>query len=131
MPLYLRESDVESVLSPEDAVAAVEACFGRLARGEVENRPRFRLRLADGLLNVMAAADRELGVARLKTYSGLAAGGRFAVVLFAADRPELLAVIEADRLGRLRTGAASAVAAKYLPKPGARTPGLIGPGGPA
>jgi ornithine cyclodeaminase/alanine dehydrogenase-like protein (mu-crystallin family) len=128
MPLYLRESDVESLLSPEDAVAAVEACFARLARGEVENRPRFRLRLVDGLLNVMAAADLELGVAGVKTYAGFFAGARFTVVLFAADRPELLAVIEADRLGRLRTGAASAVAAKYLATPGARTLGLIGTG---
>jgi alanine dehydrogenase len=128
MPLYLRESDVESLLPPEDAVAAAEACFARLARGAVENRPRFRLRLTDGLLNVMAAADLELGVAGLKTYAGFAAGTRFVAVLVAADRPEVLAVIEADRLGRLRTGAASAVAAKYLAKPGARTLGLIGTG---
>src|SRR5919109_2541586 len=128
MPLYLRESDVESVLSPEDAVAAVDACFARLARGEVENRPRFRLRLADGLLNVMAAADRELGVAGLKTYAGFRAGARFVVVLFAADRPELLALIEADRLGQRRTGAASAVAARHLAKPGAKSLGLIGTG---
>ena len=128
MPLYLRESDVDTLLSPEDAVAAVESCFARMARGAVENRPRFRLRLADGLLNVMAAADLELGVAGLKTYTGFSAGARFAVVLFAADRPELLAVIEADRLGQLRTGAASAVAAKHLAREGARTLGLIGTG---
>ena len=37
---------------------------------------------------------------------------RFLVALFATDRPELLALIEADRLGQRRTGAASAVAAK-------------------
>jgi alanine dehydrogenase len=128
MPLFLRESDVEALLSPEDAVAAVEACFARIARGEVENRPRLRIPLVHGLLNVMAAADLGLDVAGLKTYAGFSEGARFAVVLFAADRPELLAVIEADRLGRLRTGAASAVAAKYLAKPGARTLGLIGTG---
>jgi alanine dehydrogenase len=128
MPLYLRESDVETLLSPEDAVVAVEACFARMARGRVENRPRFRIGLEDGLLNVMAAADLELGVAGLKTYAGFADGVRFVVVLFAADRPEVLALIEADRLGQLRTGAASAVAAKYLAKPSARTLGIIGTG---
>jgi alanine dehydrogenase len=128
MPLYLRESDVEALLSPEDAVAAVEACFARLARGRVENRPRFRLGLEGGLLNVMAAADLELGVAGLKTYAGFPDGASFVVVLFSADRPEVLALIEADRLGRLRTGAASAVAAKHLAKPGSRTLGLIGTG---
>jgi alanine dehydrogenase len=128
MPLYLRESDVEELLPPEDAVAAVEACFQRLARGEVENRPRFRLGLTGGLLNVMAAADLELGVAGLKTYAGFPDGVRFVVALFATDRPELLAVIEADRLGQRRTGAASAVAARYLAKPDARSLGLIGTG---
>jgi ornithine cyclodeaminase/alanine dehydrogenase-like protein (mu-crystallin family) len=128
MPLYLRESDVEELLSPEDAVAAIEACFQRLARGQVENRPRFRLGLAGGLLNVMAAADLELGVAGLKAYSGFPDGARFVVALFAADRPELLALIEADRLGQRRTGAASAVAARHLARPGALSLGLIGTG---
>src|SRR5918999_4698238 len=128
MPLYLRESDVEALLPPEDAVAAVEACFQRLARGEVENRPRFRLGLTGGLLNVMAAADRELGAAGVKTYVGTPDGARFVVVLFAADRPEVLALIEADRLGQRRTGAASAVAARHLARADARSLGLIGTG---
>jgi alanine dehydrogenase len=128
MPLYLRESDVETLLSPKDAVVAVEACFARMAWGRVENRPRFRIGLEDGLLNVMAAADLELGVAGLKTYAGFADGVRFVIVLFAADRPEVLALIEADRLGQLRTGAASAVAAKHLAKPSPRTLGIIGAG---
>ena len=128
MPLYLRESDVEELLSPEDAVTAVEACFGRLGRGEAENRPRFRLGLDSGLFHVMAASDAGLGVAGLKTYAAFRAGARFVVVLFAADRPEVLALIEADRLGQLRTGAASAVAARYLAKPDARTLGVIGTG---
>ena len=51
----------------------------------------------------MAAADRELHRAGVKTYVGFAEGARFVVALF-ADEPELLALIEADRLGQLRTG---------------------------
>ncbi|HEV3408375.1 MAG TPA: ornithine cyclodeaminase family protein [Gaiellaceae bacterium] len=128
MPLYLRESDVEQLLSPADAVEAVEQCFARIARGAVDNRPRFRIPLDGGRLHVMAAADRELGVAGLKTYAGFGEGARFVVVLFAADRPEVLALVEADELGRLRTGAATAVAAKHLARPDARTLGLIGAG---
>ncbi len=128
MPLYLRESDVEQLLSPADAVEAVEQCFARMGRGAVDNRPRFRVPLDGGRLHVMAAADRELGVAGLKTYVGFGEGARFVVVLFAADRPDVLALVEADELGRLRTGAASAVAAKHLARPGARTLGLIGTG---
>jgi ornithine cyclodeaminase/alanine dehydrogenase-like protein (mu-crystallin family) len=128
VPVYLREDDVDALLGPEEAVAAVEGCFARLARGAVENSPRFRLGVSDGLLNVMAAADLELGVAGLKTYVGFHDGVRFVVALFAADRPELLALIDADRLGQLRTGAASAVAAKHLARAEAQSLGVIGAG---
>ena len=128
MPLYLRESDVEALLTPADAVEAVEGCFERLARGVVENRPRYRIRLDDGLLHVMGAADLELGVAGLKTYVGFGEGAKFVVALFAADRPELLALVEADLLGQRRTGAASAVAAKHLARSEASTLGVIGCG---
>jgi alanine dehydrogenase len=128
MPLYLRESDVEALLSPEDAVEAIEGCFTRLASGRVENRPRFRLSLDPGRLNVMAAADLELGVAGLKTYAASEGGARFVAVLFATDRAETLALVEADKLGQLRTGAASAVAARHLAKPGASSLGVIGTG---
>ena len=128
MPLYLREADVEELLPAADAVEAVEACFGRIARGVVENRPRYRLGLESGLLHVMSAADLELGVAGLKAYAGFTEGAKFVVALFAADRPELLALIEADRLGQRRTGAASAVAARHLAREGAVSLGIIGCG---
>jgi ornithine cyclodeaminase/alanine dehydrogenase-like protein (mu-crystallin family) len=131
VPLYLREADIEELLSPADAVEAVEGCFARIARGMVENRPRYRLGLEHGLMHVMGAADRELKRAGVKTYAGFAEGVRYVFVLFAADRPEVLALIEADRLGRLRTGAASAVAARHLSAPGARTLGLLGTGSQA
>ena len=128
MPLYLREADVDELLSAADAVEAVEACFGRIARGVVENRPRYRLGLESGLMHVMSAADLELGVAGLKAYVGFTEGAKFVVALFAADRRELLALIEADRLGQRRTGAASAVAARHLAREGAASLGIIGCG---
>jgi ornithine cyclodeaminase/alanine dehydrogenase-like protein (mu-crystallin family) len=128
VPLYLTEPDVEELLSPADAVEAVEACFRRMAAGAVENRPRYRLRLEGGALAVMAAADLELGYAGAKVYAGFRDGARFAVLLYRTDAPELVAVVDADVLGRLRTGAASAVAARYLARPGATTLGLIGCG---
>jgi alanine dehydrogenase len=128
VPLYLRESDVERLVTPADAVAALESCFDRIGRGVVENRSRFRVGLDEGLLHVLAAADLELGVAGLKSYVGFRGGARFMVVLFAADHPEVLALVEADRLGQLRTGAASAVAAVHLASAEARSLGLIGTG---
>jgi alanine dehydrogenase len=128
VPLYLREADVERLVSPADAVEVVEGCFARIARGAVENRPRYRLGLDEGVLNVMSAADLELGVAGLKTYAAFRDGARFVVILFSAEQPAVLAVIEADRLGQLRTGAASAVAARHLARSDAETLGLLGTG---
>ena len=129
MTLYLTEAEVDALLGPQEALAAVEACFARLARGVVENRPRFRVGLERGLLAVMAAADLELGYAGLKTYAAFGYEQiRFVVLLFETARAELAAVIEANRLGQLRTGAASGVAAKHLARRGARSLGVIGCG---
>jgi alanine dehydrogenase len=128
MALYLSEFDVAELLTPADAVDAIEACFRRLAAGAVENRPRYRLGLEEGVLAVMSAADLELGYAGAKVYAGFGGGARFVVLLFRSDSPELVAVIEADKLGQLRTGAASGVAAKHLARSDARSLGLIGCG---
>jgi alanine dehydrogenase len=129
VPLYLTEEDVHAVLTIEDALEAVEGSFRRLAAGRVENVPRNRLRLEGGILAVMTAADLELGYAGLKSYSAFGYDDyRFVVLLFETERAELAAVLEANRLGQLRTGAASGVAAKYLARPGASTLGVIGCG---
>ena len=125
---YLTEEDVAALLSPAEAVAVIEACFERMARGSVENRPRYRLRLEHGALAVMSAADLELGYAGAKVYAGFATARGSSWSLFRADAPELVAVIEADKLGQLRTGAASGVAAKHLARPGAASLGVIGCG---
>ena len=128
MPLYLTEADVASLLAPADAVGAIEECFQRMARGVVDNAPRRRLQLEEGSLADMAASDRELGLAGGKLYTATPAGATFVVCLFDAVKSELVAVIEADQLGRLRTGAASGVAARYLARKGARTLGVLGCG---
>jgi len=131
VPLYLTEEDVRQLVTPADALAAVEASFRNLAAGAVDIAPRRRLRLDEGWLADMAASDLELGYAGAKVYSGFAEGAAFVVALFDAAKPELVAVIEADHLGRLRTGAASGVAAKHLAKEGAASLGVIGCGSQA
>jgi alanine dehydrogenase len=128
MPLYLTEADVEGLLTPAEALAPIEECFRRLARGEVDNRPRTRQRLDDGMFALMSAVDRGLGLAGLKSYAAQSEETSFVVVLFDTERAELAAVVEANRLGQLRTGAASGVAAAHLARAGARTVGLIGCG---
>jgi alanine dehydrogenase len=128
LPLYLTEADVEALVSPADAVEAIEDSFRRLAAGRVENRPRYRLALDEGRLAVMSAADLELGYAGAKVYAAFRDGARFVVTLFRSDRPELAAVIEADKLGQLRTGAATGVAVRHLAREDASTLGVIGCG---
>ena len=95
--LYLTEEQVAVLLTPADAVETIERCFERLARGTVENHPRYRLRLERGALAVMAAADLELGYAGAKVYAGFHTGARFVVVLYRTGSPELVAVIDAGR----------------------------------
>jgi alanine dehydrogenase len=128
MTLYLTENQVGELVSPADAVDAIEGCFQRMARGAVENRPRYRLGLEHGALAVMAAADLELGYTGAKVYSGFRTGARFVVLLFSTTAPELVAVIDADKLGQLRTGAASGVAAKHLARSDVSSLGVIGCG---
>ena len=128
MPVYLTESDVAGLLTPAEAFGAVEASFGRLARGRVDNPPRVRAALPGGDFAVMPCVDHELGVAGLKTFAWLPNGTPFLIVLFSIADARIDAIIEADLLGQLRTAAASAVAAKYLARAGATTLGVIGCG---
>jgi ornithine cyclodeaminase/alanine dehydrogenase len=126
--LYLTEADVGSLLDPGAAVPVLEDCFRRMAGGGVDLLPRRRFPLEGGSLAVMAAADAELGVAGLKSYAAVGGDGDAIVCLFSAEDGSLEALIAAQRLGQVRTGAASGVAAKHLARAGAATLGLIGSG---
>lgn len=128
MTLYLTEADVTSVLTPAAAFAAVEASLARLAAGEVSTVPRERLDVPDGQFAVMACVDSGLGYAGLKTYLWTPEATPFLVVLLALDGARVEAIVEADALGRLRTAAASAVAATRLARDGAASLGLLGCG---
>lgn len=134
MPLWLSEHDVASLLTPADAVPLLEDCFRRMAAGQVELLPRRRFAVDGGYFAVMAAADRGLGVAGLKSYTVVEGRLQFVVCLFdlgggsGAPAGSLTALIAADRLGQVRTGAASGVAAKHLARAGASSLGLIGAG---
>ena len=128
MPLYVTEREVDELLSPAAARAAVEGSLARIARGAVDNPARVRTELPGGVFAVMPCVDRELGYAGLKTYAWLPGGTPFLVVLFSIERAELEAVVEADLLGQRRTAAASAIAAQRLARRDARTLGVFGCG---
>jgi ornithine cyclodeaminase/alanine dehydrogenase len=126
--LYVTEQQVAELLTPADAFVAVEASFERLARGVIDNPARVRSEVPGGVFAVMPCVDRELGYAGLKSFLWLPAGAPFVVVLFSIEYARLAAVIEAERLGELRTAAASAVAARHLARADARTLGVFGCG---
>ena len=128
MPLWLSEDDVATLVTPGEAVPVIEDCFRRMAAGQVELMPRRRFAVEGGYFAVMAAADRGLGVAGLKSYLLVEGRIEFVVCLFDLAEGSLTALIAADKLGQVRTGAASGVAAKHLARRGATSLGLIGAG---
>src|SRR6201987_672174 len=79
----------------------------------------------------MAAADFTAGYLAMKQYTYVLGNLRFLGSLYEMATGELLALIEADYMGQLRTGAASGVATKYLARRDARVASIIGTGGQA
>lgn len=128
MALFLNEAEVTMLLPMSLALEAVEEVFRWQGEAKLTNRPRVRLPVPGGLLHVMPAALPEARVMGLKTYATVRAGAKFLVLLFSAETGALLAIIEADKLGQMRTGAASGVATKYLARPDADRVGCYGTG---
>jgi alanine dehydrogenase len=131
MALVIREEDVHNLLAMSDTVAVLEQAFGAMAEGCVINHPRSRIKFADGVLNMLAAAAPTLGVLGYKTYTTFRGRVRYLVMLYSAQDGQLLSIIEADWLGRMRTGGTSGLATQYLARPNATTVGLIGSGNQA
>ncbi len=128
MPLSLREDDVTRLLRMPDVIAVVEDAFRQHGLGRAINRPRQRITTNGTIMHLMSAALPDLGVMGLKAYTSSRKGTRFVGMLYSTETGELLAVMEANRLGQMRTGAASAVATKYLAVPDAGAVGIIGTG---
>jgi alanine dehydrogenase len=129
MTLLLTEADVRSVLTMPVALEVVEESLRHQGEDELILHPRRRLRLPDnGLLHYMAAADPIRGFIVMKLYTVIHGVARFVVLLFSSKTGEMAAMIEADALGQIRTGAASGVATKYLANSNARTACIIGTG---
>ncbi len=156
MPLYLTEQEVVRLLTPPDgeqatapmrevmdAIEAALKVWGGASEatgdegakgGEAYNLPRQRFFLNKGVFHHMAAAlpadsaYSDIAVVGTKTYTSFAPVSRFYVQLFSAQTGELLAYIEADKLGQTRTGAATGIAARFMARPDTQRVGLFGTG---
>jgi alanine dehydrogenase len=132
MTLHISEAEVRSVLNMSIGLEAVEEISRKEALGEVTIHPRRRFELPKGgFFHYMAAADFEAGYVAMKQYTYVRGNLRFLVPLYEIGTGDLLAVIEADYMGQIRTGAASGVATKYLARHDAHSAAIIGAGGQA
>lgn len=132
MTLHINEAEVRQLLTMPMAIAAVEDVSRKQAEGMVIVHPRRRFELPDhGFFHYMAALDSAGGYVGMKQYTYVKGKLRFLVPLYSALTGELLALIEADYMGQLRTGAASGVATKYLARKLAKVAAIIGTGGQA
>lgn len=142
MALLLREDDVRAVLEMPAAIDVLEAAFRAQGQGATRNAPRSRILIPGnrGVLHVLSAyvpgqpghpEQDGPGLFGFKAYSAYPTGVRFSVNLYSGEDGRLLAIMEADWLGQMRTGAASGLATRFMARHDARVVGLIGTGGQA
>ena len=127
MAIFLRESDVEKLATMKVAIEAVEQAFKFQGEQKTDIAPRRRCRVEKGMLHVMSASLPLLNYAGLKSYTSVGGVARFVVLLYTGDG-QLAAIIEAGKLGQLRTGAASAVATKHMARQESSRLGIFGTG---
>src|SRR3989442_780304 len=125
--LILRESDVQDLIEMDDVIDSVEAAMRELGEGEAQNVPRRRAFAPGGLLNGMFASYPGGKITGFKAYTVSDGRVRFLVAIFRLDGA-LEALIEADFMGAYRTGAATALAARALPRARPSPVALIGTG---
>lgn len=128
MVLYLTEADVRQLLTMDLTLEAVEAAHRAHGTGRAVDIPRQRTRVPTASLHILQGALLDEGVMGYKAYTVSKEGARFLVHLFDSANGHLLAVIEADYLGMMRTGATGGLAAKLLAREDAATVGIFGSG---
>jgi ornithine cyclodeaminase/alanine dehydrogenase-like protein (mu-crystallin family) len=126
-PLYLTEGDVAATFSMHDALTVVENAARALAEGRAENKPRQRAYTKSAVIQVLAASYEGRMGHKTYTVAPKGRGARFWVLLF-DEAGQMLAMIEADTLGQIRTGAASGVATRFMAREDASTLAVIGTG---
>jgi ornithine cyclodeaminase/alanine dehydrogenase len=138
--LVLSRTDLETLLSPLDVVETLADAFRRYAAGLTAVPPRAATPVTDdAVLFVMpavvrpaGAADGGVGVKLVSVYPGNRARNhptiQAAYVLLDAQTGAPLALVEGTYVTALRTGATSALAARYLARPDAARVACFGAG---
>jgi alanine dehydrogenase len=134
--LIVPEVLIASLVSPEDAFRAVEACFSAMAQGEAYNFPVVREALGEGRqYGFKSGLDRtsgQLGVKAGGYFPGNAARGiinhQSTVFLFDPETGRPTAMVGGGLLTALRTAAASAISIDRLARADAKVLGMVGAG---
>lgn len=135
--LIISEALARRLVSVEDAISVVEQTFAAMACGDARNYPVVRevVGYQDAVFGVKTGADVSA------PFLGLKAGGYWphnlgkgltnhqsATLLFDPETGRASALVSANYLTGVRTGAASAIATKHLSRPDSETLGMIGTG---
>lgn len=132
--LYLSRADVERVAVPmAEIVAALEDMFREKGAGRVEMPPKPGIHpRPDAFLHAMPAYIPAVGAAGMKWVSGFPEnhqrGLPYITGLVILNDPETgvpTAVMDATWITAMRTGAATAVAAKHLARPDSSSVGIL------
>jgi ornithine cyclodeaminase/alanine dehydrogenase-like protein (mu-crystallin family) len=135
--LYLSQSDVQSLgLTMPEVIDALEAAFREHGEGRVEMPPRLGVHSQpDAFIHAMPAyipALHAIGVKWVSGYPGNQARGlpyiSGLLILSDEETGMPLAVMDCTWITALRTGAATALSAKYLARPESETVGILGCG---
>jgi ornithine cyclodeaminase/alanine dehydrogenase-like protein (mu-crystallin family) len=130
MTIYIKEKNVQEILDIKTTIDLLEEAMKSLSTGKGFNSPRKRLptSYSGGNLHFMAASWPEKGIAGHKSYVVTKGKATFVVLLYSTEGEGLLAIIEANLLGQIRTGAASGLASKYLANKSSKKLAIIGSG---
>ena len=128
MALFLRNADVDEAVSMDDMLAAIEDMQRHYGLGQVSNLGRRKIVASTGLLSVMGGGLYYKGVFGVKTYTVISGKYSFHITLYDTESGQLLASLQANRLGQLRTGATTGLAVRYLARGDASVVGILGTG---
>ncbi len=126
--IYIPETEAASLLNMASAMKVTEEAFAAYGGGKAFSMPRQRMRIRKGALHMLPGAIPYKGVIGFKAYTSFRSGLIFKTHLYDAETGEPLAVVDSCEMGRLRTGAASGVAVKYLARKDSETVFIFGTG---
>ena len=131
MVRLITSKDIKQLFDVKDFVETVEESYKLVGSGSVKTLPRINLdsEHTSGFLKLLPCNVSSLKMGGVLVYTvGNGQGIEKIVLLFDEETGGLETIIEGNRLSWMRTGAASAVATKYLAREDAEVIGIIGSG---